>query len=444
MATGHALAAVPSDIDASRYADAIRDLVERGIVEGYPDGTFKPQQTVNRAELLTILLRNSIRAEETQTQRRRRCFADVAQRAWYFDVVCGAKERGIVTGEKGNYFHPERTVNYAEALKITMKALDVPVDASTSGEAWYETYVASAHEHGIVSRHAFLPWQNVTRERMADIVKRALDYKEHPGRSSDNARLSRGCTASAPSNPPSSVTARGVARDIITYVPADYRAEEPRGLIVAFHGRTNSAREVRGYLELERYGREYIIVYPQALTNGGGTYHWANAGDPKDDLRDFALFDAVTKEIGDMYCINENEIFVVGYSLGAWFANAVACARSDVVRGMASLGGSSPYMECDAPVAAMILHNPKDTLASVLGGEQARDMFLRANACDGTPPVAQHPEHLRCVRHSCAADPVLWCPHTVDEAWWDKSYYPHVWPRGTAEHILQFFRSLPT
>ena len=77
-----------SDSEQSPYASAITQLANRNIVKGYPDGTFKPQQAITRAELLKIILELSTGQES--------CFSDVPKEEWYVDIVCSAKAMGIV------------------------------------------------------------------------------------------------------------------------------------------------------------------------------------------------------------------------------------------------------------------------------------------------------------------------------------------------------------
>jgi polyhydroxybutyrate depolymerase len=100
------------------------------------------------------------------------------------------------------------------------------------------------------------------------------------------------------------------------------------------------------------------------LPEEGPTRSWSSPGDHSDQLRDFALFDTIVKEFTTKYCINRDEIFVVGHSLGAWFTNSLACARGDVIRAIGSVGGGTTINTCAGPTAAVIMHNPLDNLAS--------------------------------------------------------------------------------
>ena len=82
-----------SDSEQSPYASAIAQLANRNIVKGYPDGTFKPQQAITRAELLKIIL---LAANVELSTGQESCFSDVPKEERYVDIVCSAKAMGIV------------------------------------------------------------------------------------------------------------------------------------------------------------------------------------------------------------------------------------------------------------------------------------------------------------------------------------------------------------
>lgn len=262
-------------------------------------------------------------------------------------------------------------------------------------------------------------------------------------RSVSASSLSAGCGQRAPDVPPSRVEVDGLIRSFITVVPPDYDPNVPYQLVLAFHGRTSPNDEVRRYYDLEPYATDTIFIYPSGLSQGDGTYTWSDPGDAADALRDYAFFDALLGLHAQYYCLNLDRVYAVGHSLGAYFVNALGCARGSQLRGVATLGGSIVAEDCVAPTAAMILHNPNDRLVDFDFGVEAANHFLRQNGITDKPTPTE-PRALNCERYG-AADarfPVVWCPHTQDYSF-DGSYYPHNWPDGTGRAIMAFFESLP-
>jgi polyhydroxybutyrate depolymerase len=235
-------------------------------------------------------------------------------------------------------------------------------------------------------------------------------------------------------------------RSVLARVPQGTSAA-PRDLVIAFHGRTNDAGQVRRYFDLDTALPEAIIVYPRALPAGPGAFGWSVPGDPPEGLRDFALVRAIIDAFGADHCIDLERVFVVGHSLGASFANDVACHLGDRIRAVASVAGGLQGGPCVGRTAAMILHHPDDRLVPLTEGELARDVFRTINGLADVP--ADPVEHtalarLRCHRYGGAdvAHPVVWCPHD-DAAGPGGRYYPHTWPDGAARAIAVFFASLP-
>jgi polyhydroxybutyrate depolymerase len=416
-----------------RYREAVEYLQEKGIVGGYEDGTFKPTQTINRAELLKLIFAGKSKVTPSQ----RRCFSDVNPDAWYAPYVCTAKQRGIVSGYPDGTFRGEETVNFAEAVKMVLHAYGHQVTEG-EGKQWYKPYTEAIAAEDILPQHSYLPWQPLTRERAADLLWRVLKHDQERF----IPRLSAGCGRAKPVAP-TSVTVRGQERSFLITVPASYVPHDPMPLVVAFHGRTNSNEQVRKYMGLDRELGKSIIAYPAALKTTNGSFSWANPGDKAQEIRDIAFFDAIVEKLAEDYCIDMDRIVVVGHSLGAWMANTVACVRGDVVRASATVGGDSVITTCNGPAAAMIMHNPKDNLAPFSGAQRVLALRLETNVCGESKPSEPGPSNLQCKGYSgCTGkNDIWWCPHTVDTEY-DGTYYPHVWPKDAAKELAGFLRQL--
>jgi len=249
-----------------------------------------------------------------------------------------------------------------------------------------------------------------------------------------------GCSVAAPQQPPDRVNVNGTTRTLITAVPDSYTPGQPHALVVAFHGRTNSNEQARSYFGLEDAIPNAVFVYPSGVKRGGG-YTWSDPGDSAESLRDYAFFDEILRVMSAAYCLDEKRVFVVGHSLGASFANNLACARS-TVRAVASLAGGIRAAAC-TPAAALVLHNPADRLVPVASGEKVRNTFIAQNgaAPKGVPMTSGILASFRCTWFVERRNPVVWCPHNFSERY-DGSYYPHVWPDTTAQALAYFFATL--
>jgi hypothetical protein len=166
------------------HYDAISSLVEMEIFEGYPDGSFDADGVINRAELLKILI--EARGIDPDENAYKNCFPDVRE-DWYAKYVCYAKEQNWIAGYPDGTYRPGDTVNKVEALKIlfnvyeegltegaTVSRLSYP-DLDT--HAWYAIYVWKASSLGILEEvpgDDFSPSDGRLRGDMAEELYRYL------------------------------------------------------------------------------------------------------------------------------------------------------------------------------------------------------------------------------------------------------------------------------
>lgn len=164
-----------SDVNENTmYHGAIEYLVEKDIINGYQDGTFKPEGTLNRAELLKILIEATVDTE-LDTSQHQNCFPDVRDE-WFAKYVCYAKEQGVVNGYQDGMFRPEQTISFVEVAKIIVSAMDLEVGEAT--DVWFENYVKALTENKRVPRTITSFDHLLQRGEMAEIVWREVKHVE--------------------------------------------------------------------------------------------------------------------------------------------------------------------------------------------------------------------------------------------------------------------------
>lgn len=170
-----AFAATFTDASVSPYGSAITGLAERGIVEGYADGTFRPNATINRAEFLKILMEARFPGRQADDLR---CFTDLDVKTpqWYARTTCSAAELGIVQGYADGTFKPDRTVQLDEALKMAL--LTYGINPMRTDGPWYEAFITEARNRGILLNLLSDPAHKITRGEMAKITYTlVIDYE---------------------------------------------------------------------------------------------------------------------------------------------------------------------------------------------------------------------------------------------------------------------------
>ena len=168
------------------YYQNVRYAVAMGLVNGYTDGTFHPESTIRRSEVVSILYRAvGEPAVDADTG-----FADVAADDWFAPAVAWAAKQGIVQGYDDGLFHPERPVTraqlavffcrFAGALPGGTAILDAFPDRAQA-PAWAEYELAWAVEQGLINGSAvdgktyLKPLNQATRAQFVAILQRYLD-----------------------------------------------------------------------------------------------------------------------------------------------------------------------------------------------------------------------------------------------------------------------------
>lgn len=107
-----------SDVDNSTYyKDAINWFSDQGIIQGYPDGTFRPNDCVRRSEFLKMLyLADELNAPDVNAEP----FPDVDYTQWYAKYVNFFTSKHVVSGYPDGTFNPSQCVKRTEAMKMAV------------------------------------------------------------------------------------------------------------------------------------------------------------------------------------------------------------------------------------------------------------------------------------------------------------------------------------
>ncbi|PZD92977.1 hypothetical protein DNH61_25605 [Paenibacillus sambharensis] len=147
-----------SDINSSYAKEEIQALVDKGIINGFEDGTFKPGETVTRAQLAKILVL-SLNLNEDQAAAA--SFKDVASKDWYAGYVGALVKSGITQGTSATAFSPNKTVSREELAVFFIRAFGLEETAGkaeltkdfadmASVSAWAKSSVSFAYKLGFI------------------------------------------------------------------------------------------------------------------------------------------------------------------------------------------------------------------------------------------------------------------------------------------------------
>ena len=99
-------------------------------------------------------------------------FSDVARDAWYAMNVCFAKNRKIINGYPDGTFRPGATINFVEAAKILANVFSFDIKDTDTSEFWYRPYVQRLSELHAIPTSIKRFDQTITRAEMAEMLFR--------------------------------------------------------------------------------------------------------------------------------------------------------------------------------------------------------------------------------------------------------------------------------
>ncbi len=175
-----------SDVDTKHeFAEAISYLKENDIISGYDDGSFKPEKTVSRVEALKMIIAGlSINlAEDDKID-----FPDTESPSWYSPFVATGIEKNIVAGYPDGSFKPSNNIIRAEYLKVLLEAAKVDLNENVINkpyydvdrDEWYSKYAAYSKENTLfdVDNNKLIPTQKVTRGEVADTIYKIINLEK--------------------------------------------------------------------------------------------------------------------------------------------------------------------------------------------------------------------------------------------------------------------------
>ena len=162
--------------------------VNNGLLIGTSYSTFEPNTTLTRAMAATVLYRLDGKPEATE----KADFKDVAEGEWYTEAVAWAQNTGIVNGYEDNTFRPDQKISREEmAVMLVRYAKYKGVDVTPKGDlskfpdrasvsAWAKDAITWCVDNGIIngSDGKIVPQSNATRAQFAAIIARFVKLQE--------------------------------------------------------------------------------------------------------------------------------------------------------------------------------------------------------------------------------------------------------------------------
>ena len=162
-----------------------------------------------------------------------------------------------------------------------------------------------------------------------------------------------------------SISVNGVERMFRLSVPSSDVGTK-LALIIAFHGGGGSEEDFQQQNQFDQLGEQQKFIMAYAIaesdrSSAQGEWYLNTAATSRDD-NDFT--EAIVDELSNSYCIDEDRLYAIGYSLGSMYTYEVACQLNDRFAAVASFAGTMPInpetCELNGNIAVMHIHGKLD------------------------------------------------------------------------------------
>ncbi|OEH92852.1 S-layer homology domain-containing protein [Bacillus solimangrovi] len=179
-----------TDVETSDwFYDSINYLTDKGVIDGFEDGSFRPSEDVTRAQAAKILaVTLGLDTENVEAID----FPDVEEGDWFYNYVAALTATNVIEGFEDGTFRPDETLTRAQMAKMIAVAYGIEAEGEVElpfndlkGATWAEEHIAALFGAGIVEGVAegeYAPLANVTRAQVAAFVYKTekADDNEEP------------------------------------------------------------------------------------------------------------------------------------------------------------------------------------------------------------------------------------------------------------------------
>lgn len=230
-------------------------------------------------------------------------------------------------------------------------------------------------------------------------------------------------------------------RRYLMHLPRNHDASRPYPVVLAYHGRSQQARDIQRYSGLD--AADAVVLYPQGRSIEGrrGTTAWEGTRDLPVDGKDVAFTRDLLATAGRSLCLDMRQVTAVGASQGGGFAHVLACTAPGTVSAIAAVAGAfyrpeaGGVRQCrSGPLRVLEFHGTSDPIIDDKGTRRSRPIrdwlgdWATRNRCTGGPAVTPVPPDVTEMRWAR-------CAGGSEVAHFRITRGNHGWPGGAAASV---------
>ncbi len=163
------------DIKGHKYEKEMADLKEWGYITGYEDNAYRPDRTLTRAEAAQMMRMAMYPLEPFEGLAYDQVFSDVVLSDWACESIYILSSQRVINGFPDGTFRPEKNVTVAQALNMCLKMTGYGEYIEKDTIPWYNGVVSAAVKYGFTDGLTIEPEKDITRGEMAKLIHNTVN-----------------------------------------------------------------------------------------------------------------------------------------------------------------------------------------------------------------------------------------------------------------------------
>ncbi len=168
-------ASYPSDVVDTTYFTSVKYLIDKKIMTGYEDGTFKPANPITRAEIAVAMAKATNRTSQLAVMAQKNTFTDLAGYDWAKGYIYALVDGGMIKGTSATAYAPYKNISYAELITILVRTNSGAASTVESTGTWPTNYIQYVQMYNYLGDVTVTDWNApATRGDTAKLMYRFL------------------------------------------------------------------------------------------------------------------------------------------------------------------------------------------------------------------------------------------------------------------------------
>ena len=171
-------AGYPSDVVGTPLLTSVKYLMDKKILTGYSDGTFKPANPITRAEIAVAVAKATNHTTNLEAMASKNTFSDLTGYTWAKGYINALVDAGIIKGMSSTTYAPGQNISYAELITVLVRMNSSAASVVDSSGTWPNNYIQYVQMYNYLGDVSVTDWNApATRGDTAKLMYRFLPKK---------------------------------------------------------------------------------------------------------------------------------------------------------------------------------------------------------------------------------------------------------------------------